>query len=89
MNLDKIKYRKHTIKSIVHEYKCGIIKLDDLPIEFQELTDQINKCPEKPIEPDQSECCGSGCHPCVMDIYEDELNDYEDRINEIYEIVNQ
>ena len=29
--------------------------------------------PEKPEEPSQSDCCGSGCNPCVFDIYEQEL----------------
>ncbi|XP_064477459.1 NADH-cytochrome b5 reductase-like isoform X2 [Ornithodoros turicata] len=27
----------------------------------------------KPVEPDQSDCCGNGCSLCVFDIYEQEL----------------
>ena len=29
--------------------------------------------PEKPEEPLQSDCCGTGCTPCVFDIYQGEL----------------
>lgn len=28
---------------------------------------------EKPIEPDKEDCCGSGCNPCIFDIYERQL----------------
>ena len=29
--------------------------------------------PEKPEKPLPSDCCGSGCIPCVMDIYEEDM----------------
>lgn len=29
--------------------------------------------PEPPEEPLQSDCCGTGCSPCVFDIYQDDL----------------
>ena len=29
--------------------------------------------PEPPWEPLQSDCCGSGCRPCVFDIYHEDL----------------
>ena len=29
--------------------------------------------PEKPEKPLSSDCCGSGCIPCVMDIYEEDM----------------
>ena len=29
--------------------------------------------PEPPWEPLQSDCCGSGCSPCVFDIYHEDL----------------
>ena len=31
------------------------------------------RLPERPVEPDPSDCCGSGCTPCVFDIYEVDL----------------
>lgn len=36
----------------------------------------MNK-PDPPRKPEPHECCGTGCIPCVMDIYEEELWQYE------------
>jgi len=33
--------------------------------------------PPPPRKPEPHECCGTGCIPCVMDIYEEELFEYE------------
>jgi len=33
--------------------------------------------PVPPRKPDPQECCGTGCIPCVMDLYEEELWQYE------------
>ncbi len=33
--------------------------------------------PTPPRKPEPHECCGTGCIPCVMDIYEEELWQYE------------
>ena len=30
-----------------------------------------------PRKPEPQECCGTGCIPCVMDLYEEELWEYE------------
>lgn len=30
--------------------------------------------PEPPEEPEDSDCCGTGCTPCVFDIYEEEMS---------------
>ncbi|KAH0618589.1 hypothetical protein JD844_017945 [Phrynosoma platyrhinos] len=32
----------------------------------------------KPIEPLPSQCCGSGCKPCIYDIYQKELKQWEE-----------
>ncbi|MEX0449129.1 oxidoreductase-like domain-containing protein [Spiribacter sp. 221] len=32
-----------------------------------------NEFPPPPREPDLDECCGSGCDPCVFDLYEQRL----------------
>jgi hypothetical protein len=39
----------------------------------------INK-PVPPRKPEPHECCGTGCIPCVMDLYEEELWEYEKSI---------
>lgn len=32
---------------------------------------------EPPIRPNDSDCCGSGCDPCIFDVYEKQLKIYE------------
>jgi len=29
--------------------------------------------PDPPVPPEPGECCGSGCTPCVFDLYEEAL----------------
>ncbi|XP_052775450.1 NADH-cytochrome b5 reductase-like isoform X1 [Mya arenaria] len=36
--------------------------------------DICDKLPQKPERPLDSDCCGQGCDPCVLDIYEQELD---------------
>lgn len=31
----------------------------------------------RPQEPSPSQCCGSGCKPCIYDVYEKELAQWE------------
>lgn len=33
---------------------------------------------EIPERPDEADCCNSGCNPCIFDIYEKRLKEYED-----------
>ena len=33
--------------------------------------------PMPPVEPSLSDCCGSGCSPCIVDLYQDALDRYE------------
>ncbi|XP_070535831.1 NADH-cytochrome b5 reductase-like [Ptychodera flava] len=40
--------------------------------------EDISWLPGKPTEPLPGDCCGSGCTPCVFDIYEDELRLWEE-----------
>ena len=36
-----------------------------------------------PRKPEPHECCGTGCIPCVMDIYEEELYEYEKALKRV------
>ncbi len=44
------------------------------PVEVAE--EQFGYLPEPPEEPLPSDCCGSGCTPCVLDIYQEELDEW-------------
>ncbi|WP_435106014.1 oxidoreductase-like domain-containing protein [Arhodomonas sp. AD133] len=41
------------------------------------------RLPRRPVEPDLDECCGTGCDPCVFDLYEERLQRWRARCNEI------
>jgi hypothetical protein len=34
--------------------------------------------PVAPIRPDNDECCGGGCNPCIFDLYEEARERYEE-----------
>jgi hypothetical protein len=36
--------------------------------------------PRPPDKPDPSDCCNSGCSPCILDLYDDALERWEARI---------
>jgi hypothetical protein len=40
-------------------------------------TDPVDPPPQRPTEPDATECCGEGCVRCVFDVYEAALERYE------------
>lgn len=38
------------------------------------------KKPVEPRKPEPHECCGTGCIPCVMDLYDEDLQQYEQEL---------
>jgi len=38
---------------------------------------------ELPPKPDEPVCCDSGCSPCVMDVYAEEMREWRARCAEI------
>ncbi|HXT05204.1 MAG TPA: oxidoreductase-like domain-containing protein [Casimicrobiaceae bacterium] len=36
--------------------------------------------PVAPIRPDNDECCGGGCNPCIFDLYEEARERYEEAL---------
>ncbi len=36
--------------------------------------------PPPPEKPEPDECCGSGCVPCILDLYEDRLQAWRERV---------
>lgn len=41
--------------------------------------------PRPPREPDPADCCGSGCEPCIFEIYEERLERWRERCRAIRE----
>ena len=44
---------------------------------------QDDDLPPPPVKPDPADCCGSGCIPCILEVYEDELDDWRERVRAI------
>ncbi len=42
--------------------------------------DEHDPCPVAPEAPLPSDCCDSGCDPCVHDLYAEELARYRERL---------
>jgi hypothetical protein len=36
--------------------------------------------PVPPVRPDNDECCGGGCNPCIFDRYEEARERYEEAL---------
>ncbi len=41
--------------------------------------------PPKPEPPDPSDCCKSDCSPCVFEVYDRQVEQWEKRVAEILE----
>ncbi|MCP1673673.1 cytochrome-b5 reductase [Natronocella acetinitrilica] len=39
-----------------------------------------NDLPPPPEKPDPQDCCGSGCIPCILEVYEDELEAWREKV---------
>lgn len=48
-----------------------------IAVENVELNEPAIELPCKPEKPSDSDCCGSGCIPCVFDIYDQEIKIWE------------
>ena len=42
----------------------------------------------EPREPQEEECCGNGCSPCVWDTYYDKVGKWQDKKVELEEQIN-
>lgn len=52
--------------------------MPDLPM--TDLDDDFDPMPEAPEAPADDLCCGSGCEPCVWDLYQEQLTEYRARL---------
>ena len=41
------------------------------------MEQDLDGLPEPPTKPLDSECCGNGCSPCVFDIYDEEMEQWQ------------
>jgi cytochrome-b5 reductase len=38
-----------------------------------------HRMPRPPREPDPTDCCGSGCDPCIFELYQERLERWRER----------
>jgi len=88
IELSKEKYSLQEIEKIIRIFlKLPHRDINKLPVEFRNYENFFIQL-ENPIEPEEYECCGKGCTPCVWTIYENKESKLDDLINDLYEKVN-
>ena len=66
------------------------ITLQDLPNNLKSYESEMQNIPKKPRMPEDVECCGSGCSPCVWDTYDRDSEVHQRAVDEVCEkIIDQ
>ena len=73
------------LEYLIEELINGKISLIDVPDDIKCVSTEILKIPKAPRKPENWECCGSGCCPCVWDIYDRDMEIHERAVNEIFD----
>ncbi len=48
------------------------------------LDDELGiRLPPKPPRPGENECCGTGCNPCVMQLYQMRLRTWKKQVKQL------
>lgn len=42
-----------------------------------------------PTKPDIADCCNSGCNPCILDVYEEQIKKYKNRLKNFKDVPQQ
>ncbi|KAG5884005.1 hypothetical protein JTB14_006665 [Gonioctena quinquepunctata] len=61
---------------IIYAQKLEVPLIVEIRIQKAKIRSVYNSPMEPPIKPDESDCCNSGCNPCILDVYEDQLKKY-------------
>jgi hypothetical protein len=77
------------LELLIEDLISGHKTLSDLPDYILKHSDEITRLPKRPRKPEDWECCGSGCCPCVWDIYDRDLEIHERSVQEVCEKVRE
>ena len=58
------------------EVKAGPTKCD-----IEDLIKKHEK--RRPNEPGPDDCCGTGCDPCVFDVYDNKMEKFEEKMSDL------
>jgi hypothetical protein len=70
---------------LIEEILSGKKILDGLSNDVKNYKKEIENVPPKPRKPNDWECCGSGCCPCVWDIFERDLEIHDRAVTRLSE----
>jgi hypothetical protein len=85
----KEKFSYHQIERIINNLLSQEFRhIEKLPVEFHDHGNLLITL-EKPTEPEEYECCGKGCNPCVWDRYDTKVKDFENTIEFLYNKLNE
>jgi hypothetical protein len=73
------------LELLLEDLISGTKTLNDLPEGILQYSDEIAKIPQKPRKPEDWECCGTGCCPCIWDIYARDLEIHERSVQALCE----
>ena len=73
------------ISLIIDNYISNNLQESEMPAKVLKYLDEIKNLPKKPRKPEEGECCGSGCFPCIWDIYERDLEQHERALENLSE----
>jgi hypothetical protein len=82
------KYSYQEIQTIVEKLISQEHRnIHSLPAEFHKFSEDLIFL-EKPVEPEQYECCGNGCCPCIWDKYDNKVGKFKNVIDMLYDKIN-
>lgn len=58
--------------------RSGMNRVPARPAAAREASDPL---PLPPVEPALEDCCGSGCTPCIFDLYHDAYDRYQSALD--------
>lgn len=76
------------LEEMIEDLLTGKKDLKDLPVEVKKYDKDIQNLPNKPKRPEDWECCGTGCCPCIWDIYDRDLEVHTRAVDVICEKIN-
>jgi hypothetical protein len=76
------------ISLIIDNYISNKLQESEMPDKVLKYLDEINNLPKKPRKPEEGECCGSGCCPCIWDVYERDLEKHERAVENLSENIS-
>ena len=74
-------------EKIILDIQNNDLKENEVPELLKKYYNEMKNIQDKPVEPEPEECCGSGCRPCVYDLYDTNLQEYLKEVKDLYALI--